>query len=747
MTGLKKLRLTVLTLFLSGLFLFYPAVSFADPAAIGKTFITSLSNKIVYVGIGLIVIAFMLAFLKLTFTQNEQEHAQTAQWLKYIVIACIILGIFTSIIGVILGYEQKFTDAMKVLPANQQGSNSTNQVNVDEEISFIGRVIIWILNAIIQLIEWIGRLAGFKPLNQLLFNNTVFSEQEFKFLLTFYSFAAVSATAFIVLMVGKTAIQLTVSGLNARKRVNLMEEITTWFYVVLLIAAAPLLFSFMFWFFEKLTNWLYAYVRAETTYLGNVEGTTSSIARFFGFGLDENKIAQNGFIDTLALDLGTSNPLNTAVVKMIYALLYFKINLIFLTRRIILGVFFLFTPFAAAMWGIKKDANVMNVWFGEVITNASMTFFYAFTLLAVLHLFTAVGLDGWLFGAIAMYSVPKIADTLRNLLQNYFERLSGVDEMSLANPFFSSTLAMMKGTQNGFVHAFGGSSKTSEWSGVTSSGGETNAGNPAGGFSPAGGGSGSGGSGAAFAPPSTGGSRTFEGGPIPMGGFSGVPATGGPKLEFASASGSTPGGSTTSPLDSPAGYRNIYADTGATRKAFVRNLNAMTGGSKLYRAGQLLQGVGETLGRDNPAFQAFSYLAGGIMKSVDAGNRIGQAIDLTTFERMSHMQEYKEHFANLAPVVNKLVAEGKYGVVMDAIRKGDASILAMNGITMTDEISNSVLKLSEAFKGEREITKKQLGINEIVAAKKLGHGYENFERYFAQKHPYKDAAEAFIFKV
>lgn len=744
MKKFKNLKLPVLTAFLSGLFLFYPAVSFADPAATGKTFITNLSNKIVYVGIGLVVIAFMLAFLKLMFTQNEQEHARISEWLKYIVIACVILGIFTSIIGVILGFEQKFTGAVKVLPSNQQGSQPANQADSNKEMTWLGFAVTWFLNFLIQFIEWIGRLAGFKPLNQLLFNNTVFSDKEFRFLLTFYSFAAACSTAFIVLMVGKTATQLTMSGLNTRKRVNLMEEISTWFQVVLLIATAPLLFSFMFWFFEKLTDWLYAYVRAETTYLGNVEGAVSSIARFFGFGLDENEIAQNGFIDTLALNLGTSNPLNTAIVKFIYALLYFKINLIFLTRRIVLGVFFLFTPFAAAMWGIKKDANVMNVWFGEVITNASMAFFYAFTLLAVLHLFTAVGLDGWLFGAIAMYSVPKIADTLRNLLQNYFERLSGVDEMSLANPFFSSTLAMMKGAQNGFVHAFGAQSKTSEWSTVTSSGGESNAGNPAGGFSPTGGGSGSGGSGATFTGST---SRTFEGGPIPMGGFSGVPATGGPKLEFASASGSAHGGSTTNPLDSPAGYRNIYADTDATRKAFVRNLNAMTAGSKLYRAGQFLQGIGETLGRDNPAFQAFSYLAGGVMKSVGAGNRIGQAIDLTTLERMSHMKEYKQHFANLAPVVNKLTSEGKYGVVMDAIRKGDASILVMNGITMTDEISNSVLKLSEAFKGEREITRKQLGINEIVAAKKLGHGYENFERYFAQKHPYKDAAEAFISKV
>jgi uncharacterized membrane protein YgcG len=746
MMGLKKLKLAVLAGIVSGLFLFYPAVSLADPVATGKTFITNLSNTIVYVGIGLVVIAFMLAFLRLMFTRNEQEYAQTAQWLKYIVIGSIILGIFTSIIGVILGFEQKFTNAMKVLPSNQQGSSSTNQAETKDVMTWLGFALTWFLNYIIQFIEWIGRLAGFKPLNQLLFNNTVFSDKEFKFLLTFYSFVAVCSTAFIVLMVGKTAIQLTTSGLNMRKRVNLMEEITTWFYVVLLIAAAPLLFSFMFWFFEKLTDWLYAYVRAETTYLGNVEGATSSIARFFGFGLDENKIAQNGFIDTLALDLGTSNPLNTAIVKFIYALLYFKINLIFLTRRIILGVFFLFTPFAAAMWGIKKDANVMNVWFGEVITNASMVFFYAFTLLAVLHLFTAVGLGGWLFGAIAMYSVPKIADTLRNLLQNYFERLSGVDEMSLANPFFSSTLAMMKGAQNGFVHAFGGSPKTSEWSTSTStsSGGESNAGNLTGGFNPAGGGSGSSGSGTTFAG-STATSRTFQSGPIPMGGFSGVPATGKPEIEF--TSGSNTGGSAQNLSDSLTGYRNVFADTDATRKAFVRNLNAMTGNSKLYRAGQFLQGVGETLGRDNPAFQAFSYLAGGIMKSVGAGNRIGQAIDLTTLERMSHMQEYKQHFANLAPVVNKLTAEGKYGVVMDAIKKGDASILAENGIVMTDEISNSVLKLSEAFKGEREITRRQLGINEVVAAKKLGHGYENFERYFAQKHPYKDAAEAFIFKV
>ncbi len=90
-------------------------------------------------------------------------------------------------------------------------------------------------------------------------------------------------------------------------------------------------------------------------------------------------------------------------------------------------------------------------------------------------------------------------------------------------------------------------------------------------------------------------------------------------------------------------------------------------------------------------------------------------------------------------------------MLSEAIKNGDASRLSMylrqKGYTLTDEESDSIMNLHRAFKHERDITRKQLNINEVIVAKKLGHSTESFEAYFAKKHPYASAAEAFIFKV
>ncbi|WP_256970662.1 hypothetical protein [Caldicellulosiruptor bescii] len=254
-------------------------------------------------------------------------------------------------------------------------------------------------------------------------------------MLSFYWLVTLAATAFIIIMVGKTGIQMITFGYSARKKADMMEEIYTWVEAVLLVAACPLIFVYLNKFFVSLTNVLHGYVALEYSYMGD-----SNIA--------------NSDIDSFISQIDTQNLLNTAIVKLMYAYLYFKINMIFLIRKIVLGVFFLFTPIAAMMWGIKKDSNVMNVWFGEIITNTSMGFFYAFSLLAVLHLINSLDLTGWLFTLLAMWMVPQLGGTLRNMLQNWFQRVSGVDEEHLANPFFTGIFPMIKGTQMLFPEHF-----------------------------------------------------------------------------------------------------------------------------------------------------------------------------------------------------------------------------------------------------------------------------------------------------
>ncbi|ACM61594.1 hypothetical protein B0S90_2869 [Caldicellulosiruptor bescii] len=693
-----------------------------DPVLTARSLISELSGKIIIVGIALAAITVLVIGLRFIVARSSEETAKTYDWLKYVVVGCIILTLLTTFVGLIAGLEEKFYNTLKLPETSTPPVSQTTTATDGKEDSWIILGVCAILNGITDFITYAGQIAGFQPMSKLLFNNSVFTAEQFQFMLSFYWLVTLAATAFIIIMVGKTGIQMITFGYSARKKADMMEEIYTWVEAVLLVAACPLIFVYLNKFFVSLTNVLHGYVALEYSYMGD-----SNIA--------------NSDIDSFISQIDTQNLLNTAIVKLMYAYLYFKINMIFLIRKIVLGVFFLFTPIAAMMWGIKKDSNVMNVWFGEIITNTSMGFFYAFSLLAVLHLINSLDLTGWLFTLLAMWMVPQLGGTLRNMLQNWFQRVSGVDEEHLANPFFTGIFPMIKGTTNAFSRAFSGSRSSGKESYGSGSTGYESGSSP--GKTP------SGGSDRSSGIAAEGGisrSKPFGSGAIPMGGSSGVPATSPPTVDFSTVSRI----SSSQPFTTR-GTRNIYADTDFTRKAFVQNLAALTGKSLLYATGSMLQNIGAVVQHDNPAFTAFAHIAGGVLKSAGAGTKMRQAIDLTTLQRLANNQEYKQDFANLSSLSNFLTAEGKGHMLTEAIKNGDASrlsvYLSQKGYTLTDEESDAIMNLHRAFKHERDITRKQLNINEVIAAKKLGHSTESFEAYFAKRHPYASAAEAFIFKV
>jgi len=450
---MKKLKIFLPVVLFSTL---APAFVFAADSTAVKT-IKLAFNVVLAIGFLSLFISITLFFVRLMTHKDSVERTKIMQWSKYILAGSLIIFALSTVVGIMLSYQQQLIDIAKINFTNPKEPEFKKILfDIGDKIDIFVNAIINVLSAfIVTPIEWFAKLADFKPLNQLFFEGNPFSDKEMDFILKFYWIVASVSSVFIIILAGKTAIKLMFSGITASERVSLTKEITTWFMALLVIATAPWILYLMCEFFSLLTKWLQSTINSSFSYTTNSNKTFSTIIDVFGLHYDESKTAEeiaqdNTIIDTFFYQVCGSNPANTIIMKALYLPLWAKINIVFMVRKFILGIFFLFTPVAILMWGIKRDSMLLDVWFGEILTNAAMAFFYAFTYMATVHIFTAAGWTGWAFGFIAMYSIPKIADTLRNLLQNMFERWAGIDELNLARPALGSLSNMLLGFRNAF---------------------------------------------------------------------------------------------------------------------------------------------------------------------------------------------------------------------------------------------------------------------------------------------------------
>jgi len=450
---MKKLKIFLPVVLFSTL---APAFVFAADSTAVKT-IKLAFNVVLAIGFLSLFISITLFFVRLMTHKDSVERTKIMQWSKYILAGSLIIFALSTVVGIMLSYQQQLINIAKINFTNPNEPKFKKILfDIGDKIDIFVNAIINVLSAfIVTPIEWFAKLADFKPLNQLFFEGNPFPDKQMDFILKFYWIVASVSSVFIIILAGKTAIKLMFSGITASERVSLTKEITTWFMALLVIATAPWILYLMCEFFSLLTKWLQSAINSSFSYTTNSNKTFSTIIDVFGLHYDESKTAEeiaqdNTIIDTFFYQVCGSNPANTIIMKALYLPLWAKINIVFMVRKFILGIFFLFTPVAILMWGIKRDSMLLDVWFGEILTNAAMAFFYAFTYMATVHIFTAAGWTGWAFGFIAMYSIPKIADTLRNLLQNMFERWAGIDELNLARPALGSLSNMLLGLRNAF---------------------------------------------------------------------------------------------------------------------------------------------------------------------------------------------------------------------------------------------------------------------------------------------------------
>ncbi|HBY19537.1 MAG: hypothetical protein A2Y24_02985 [Clostridiales bacterium GWE2_32_10] len=123
-------------------------------------------------------------------------------------------------------------------------------------------------------------------------------------------------------------------------------------------------------------------------------------------------------------------------------LLYIELTIvfIFLVREVMLTVMYIITPIVIFVWAISRNAELIKVWWGELLTNAATQFIYALVFFVATIGLGKMTTDHWLLYLVWMTMVIKLAKALKNSLQGgFFKSLSGIDEEGMASPLASMT--------------------------------------------------------------------------------------------------------------------------------------------------------------------------------------------------------------------------------------------------------------------------------------------------------------------
>ncbi|WP_234121522.1 G protein-coupled receptor family protein [Clostridium hydrogenum] len=436
------------------------AVSKAASQA-GSTAMNFISNnndgptKIIYDYIsafGGVIIAFaiIMAAIKLLLSAHKKDAREKAMdSLGKIIIGGFIIGASLVFSGFIANVANQ--SGVEISTAVPSAGSPSNETTSDDKGSFVLRAVTDVVDIIPnKLFDWIGSGFGFKSLDNLIFNADKkasamppFTESEWHNLNYLYISICTLIAPLLLIMVAKTGIEMVIYSDSTSKKIDLKEEISRWILCAFMLGTAPFLIQGLFSLFNAFTDSLGT---ATAAIWGN--GGTSASGATKAFGVDTFK------------NLTTGSALTTAIVHFLYAWQMIKINLVFISRKVVLAVMYAFTPIAIALWGINKRVHAASIWFGEILTNAAMQFFYAFTF-TVMIVALGGGWKNWILTLVWMSAIIKISDMLRNSLQGFFTKLAGIDEQKLAGGVFGT----VGSTFAGMTAAFGMSMGNKEFKG------------------------------------------------------------------------------------------------------------------------------------------------------------------------------------------------------------------------------------------------------------------------------------------
>jgi uncharacterized protein YxeA len=303
---------------------------------------------------------------------------------------------------------------------NQQDNNSLmeaidNMIN-KENCSLIERIVAGAIgHTIVGAVNFINRLCDFKDYGQLLFNAGVkdflppFTDNEVKTMNTWYQYMTIIYGTLVFITVVVLAIQLITTGMNPKMRETAKGTGMRLFVTILIVALAPLFFRILVFVNNQLVQLM----------LNLAGGGTSKLS-----DLTVEKAISN------MMSNGSGSAIMDVLVLIMFAYLQIKLNLLFIVRKFSMIIFFIFTPISAFMWSLDKNVNAFGVWIGELLSNIFMQFFYALVFMVYIALLAG---QNWMVSIIYALVLMPVGEALRNSVQGYLARLSGINENKIAN--------------------------------------------------------------------------------------------------------------------------------------------------------------------------------------------------------------------------------------------------------------------------------------------------------------------------
>ena len=309
------------------------------------------------------------------------------------------------------------------------------------------RVIATFLDFPVNFVKGLGRLAGLKDINILVFgadlgngtpwhDHSLWNENEAKFIRTVYwAFASICLPFFLFVIIS-TGFKLIYGAANPGAREEAISSIWRWFAVMVMTLAVPLITDLVL----SLSGVLTDAIRIAFEHASKSLGLGVSLGEFSPAA---DRVTLGNLFTGSDIDIRTGSVIGTALVKVFFAFAWLWFNIIYFIRKIVLSVMVCFTPIAGLFWALNRNVPAVAIWFGELGSNALMPVAHAIVLCVIMGLtdLKNVSKDGsWFYVLIAIYTLIPLAETIRNSVQSLFTRWAGVDESSIAT---RATMAAM----------------------------------------------------------------------------------------------------------------------------------------------------------------------------------------------------------------------------------------------------------------------------------------------------------------
>lgn len=312
---------------------------------------------------------------------------------KIIASICLIILVFFGLSNICFAEDESLT-CVEVVEQEQGG--------FFEEI--VAKMLAGIADAVFDITTSADFGVGFKDYDQLIFGIgenylSPFTQEQWNNIKIWYLRMTLVAGPIMIIAVIVNSYKIIIAGFSREKRNEAKDNLLRLFLGGCSIALAPLFVKFLLLLNNSLTS-----ILLNSTTLGSLD---SCIGRQY--------LSQ----------ISTGNAIATAIVIVMFAYLFVKLNIKFIIRQFTILVFTVFTPIIAVMWILNKKTIGAAIWFGQIFINIFMQFVYCFLFLIYLAFVSTT--SGWAVSLLWAMMILPLGDALQNTLQNLVSRIAGVN--------------------------------------------------------------------------------------------------------------------------------------------------------------------------------------------------------------------------------------------------------------------------------------------------------------------------------